>query len=93
MVQSNNTSNLHVKEIVGAYGLQIDQPDVTLIKIGDTSMIAETFGVTATTPEELVENVAACLKVDKTCIKILTIAEVEMIHKAVDEHPKRLRII
>lgn len=92
MEQSNNTSNLHVKEIVGAYGLQTDQPDVTLIKIGDTSMIAEAFGVTATTPEELVENVATYLKVDKTCMKILTIAEVEKIHKAADEHLKRLRI-
>lgn len=92
MEQSNNTSNLHVKEIVGAYGLQIDQPDVTLIKIGDTSMIAEAFGVTATTPEKLVENVAAYLKVDKTCMKILTIAEVEKINKTAEEHPKRLRI-
>ena len=92
MEQSNKTSNQSVKEIKGAYGLQIDQPDVTLIKIGDTSMIAEAFGVTATTPEELVENVAAYLKVDKTCMKILTIAEVEKIHKTADEQPKRLRI-
>lgn len=92
MEQSNKTSNLSVREIKGAYGLQIDQPDVTLIKIGDTSIIAEAFGVTATTPEELVENVAAYLKVDKTCMKILTIAEVEKINKTADEQPKRLRI-
>ena len=92
MEQSDKYSNLHVREVKGAYGLQIDQPDVTLIKIGDTSMIAEAFGVAATTPEELVENVAAYLKVDKTCMKILTIAEVEIIQKHAEEHPKRLRI-
>ena len=55
-------------------------------------MIAEAFGVTATTPEELVEIVAAYLKVDKTCMKILTIAEVEKINKTAGEYPKRLRI-
>lgn len=92
MEQSNKTSNLSVREIKGAYGFQIDQSDVTLIKIGDTSMIAEAFGVIANTPEELVENVAAYLKVDKTCMKILTIAEVEKINKTAEEHPKRLRI-
>ena len=92
MEQSKKTTNLSVREIKDAYGLQINQPDVTLIKIGDTSMIAEAFGVAATTPEELIDNVAAYIKVDKTCMKILTITEVEKIHKAADEHPKRLRI-
>lgn len=92
MEQSDKYSNLHVKEVKGAYGLQIDQPEVTLIKIGDTSMIAESFGVTATTPEELVEKVAESFHLDKTSLTILTIAEVEKIHKAADEHPKRIRI-
>ena len=92
MEQSKNSSNLHVREVEGAYGLQIDRPEVTLIKIGDTSMIAEAFGVTATTPEELIEKVADSFHLDKSCLTILTIAEVEKIHETASEHPKRLRI-
>ena len=92
MEQSNKTSNLSVRVIEGAYGLRIDQPEVTLIKIGDTSMIAEAFNVHATTPEELVEKVAEYFHVDKSNMTILTIAEVEIIQKHAEEHPKRLRI-
>lgn len=92
MEQSDKYSNLQVREVKGAYGLQINQPDVTLIKIGDTSMIAEAFSVHAITPEELVEKVAESFHLDKTSLTILTIAEVEKIHKAADEHPKRIRI-
>lgn len=92
MEKLNNTSNLGIREIEGAYGLRIEQPEVTLIKIGDTSMIADAFGVTATTTEELIEKVAASFHLDKSFLTILTIAEVEKIHKTADEHPKRLRI-
>lgn len=55
-------------------------------------MIAEAFGVTATTQEELVEEVAASFHLDKVCLTILTIAEVEKIHETASEYPKRLRI-
>lgn len=92
MEQSNLKPNLRVRKIEGAYGLQLDQPEVTLIKIGDTAMIAKAFDVTASTPEELIEAVASSFGIEKTCMKILTIAEVEQIRKSMGESSKRIRV-
>jgi hypothetical protein len=82
-----------VKSIVGAYALQIEQPTAIIIKVGDTAMIAEALGVNASTPEELIDKVSDHLGLDKSCLKILSLAEVEEINKSADKITKTLKII
>ena len=92
MEKLNNTSNLGIREIEGAYGLRIEQPEVTLIKIGDTSMIAKAFGVAAKTQEELIQNVADSYHLETVNVKTITLGELRKLKKRVSDSGKVFKI-